>query len=544
MPPQLTYSSRRLTHSYRSPQSHPYDSNPIRYAKSLPPCNTMNEQSIGVVAAVDVQNTTKKNANKRKKWRKNKKNQQAPYQEGWGPESPSASELSIQDVQINSNSNPWQHPQTPFPGQHLGEDSTLGPLPGEYWQSSGIQEFAGPAHTGVFPTAPYPYIPNNMLPAGPALPHFQPPTSYQSWFNSGYTLPPMALPFPFAQPAYQAPYIGHISKRQYTTSPSNYAPTPKKPWVPDWNSKPQRPPVPKSEDNRRLTGFRSQQVQKSILPPPKEAPSFAPGPTRRQDKEIKLPPPKPTLEYLKTAEVPAKLVENPDKRRLLVALDLNGTLLCRKISPNGTKDKLSPMERRNLRPFLNYIFQEHEVIIFSSAMPKTILVLSKAIFPANYRDMILDIFTREDMDIPSNLLYSNVSSFKRLSKVWDRLNKSATMDGSQIVFDQTNTVLLDDTCEKAATEPHNLIEVPEYTIQLHHEETDDALGQVAGYIEELRKWDNVSSYIRASPFNIHGEYVRPNDWVNAPYKSRISMRSVPIKEPTHSPPEQDANNSS
>lgn len=70
-------------------------------------------------------------------------------------------------------------------------------------------------------------------------------------------------------------------------------------------------------------------------------------------------------------------------------------------------------------------------------------------------------------------------------------------------WDQSNTVLMDDTIDKAASEPYNLIRVNEFTKE-NKNDGDDVLGRVLAYIEDL-KWEaDVSAAMRVRPF-MNGE---------------------------------------
>lgn len=244
---------------------------------------------------------------------------------------------------------------------------------------------------------------------------------------------------------------------------------------------------------------------------PADAIGYRDGWTQRDHKmaQIVLPPPIPTEQYLLTARAPTKLVNNPTQRKLLVILDLNGTLLCRTRMLNGCRDKYNPWPRTNLPPFLDYLFREHHVVVYSSAMQGTILNLLKATMPREHRSKIMRVFTREDMDIPRKYFKLKVSTFKRLSMVWDVLAEQ----NNDWEFDQTNTVLMDDSSEKASSEPYNHLLVPEYTVDIHNAGGDEALGNIAGYLDEVRKWENVSSYIRENPFDKDRDYPKPEGWV-------------------------------
>ena len=76
---------------------------------------------------------------------------------------------------------------------------------------------------------------------------------------------------------------------------------------------------------------------------------------------IHLPPPSPTSAYLNDAHAISNLLPSP--QRLLLVLDLNGTLLWRR----RKSQKYTP--RPCLPKFLEYAFTNHSVLIWSSAQP-------------------------------------------------------------------------------------------------------------------------------------------------------------------------------
>jgi hypothetical protein len=71
------------------------------------------------------------------------------------------------------------------------------------------------------------------------------------------------------------------------------------------------------------------------------------------------------------------------------------------------------------------------------------------------------------------------------------------------VWDQTNTVLLDDSLEKADSEPYNLLQVEEFTGNAGSSQ-DDVSGAVLAYIEDLAWERDVSSATRYKPFECAG----------------------------------------
>ncbi|KAJ3472217.1 hypothetical protein NLG97_g11180 [Lecanicillium saksenae] len=71
-------------------------------------------------------------------------------------------------------------------------------------------------------------------------------------------------------------------------------------------------------------------------------------------------------------------------------------------------------------------------------------------------------------------------------------------------WNQTNTVLVDDSSEKARSEPHNLLQIPEYDGMAN--EPPFVLPQVHDYINELAYQTDVSRYIRKNPFKLDAKY--------------------------------------
>lgn len=93
--------------------------------------------------------------------------------------------------------------------------------------------------------------------------------------------------------------------------------------------------------------------------------------------------------------------------------------------------------------------------------------------------------------------------------VWRELQKK---NNGLKGFDQRNTILIDDSKEKASSEPFNHVEIPDFTEEIWRDGKDDALRKVAGYIDVARGYENVSSYIRERPFDVSGQYEDPEGW--------------------------------
>ncbi|KAF3925078.1 hypothetical protein AA313_de0208363 [Arthrobotrys entomopaga] len=544
MHPQLKYASRKSVQDYQSSRIHPYATYSPRYAKFLPSHDPVDEP---IASSNDALNCGQQKGNEmprkhgRKVW--TEAQQDVEDSEGQSNGNPKA-QGSIAESNLAVQA--WLNEIPSFEVGH-GEVSSTSDMPLQPQQDF-ISTFLGP------PNLPHSHF--SAVACSPMMQSwtfFQTPSSYQAWMNSGYGLPSFAP----VQPSHQnGASSGAGSSQQYHTTsippsqsfvnntatlerrknfgrkhnranPRNQNQKRSSSMQHGGSSNPVRPPssnitILNPKDRHRMTVCgenplfvpsapdqetdHAETDRYSINKPRIEIPDFVH--LGSLEKEIKLPLPQPTAEYLDLANEPNKLLPTATGRRLLVILDVNGTLLCRRVLPNGCRDRNNPIKRRYLQSFLHYLFTEHEVAIFSSAMQNTVLRLLKGIIPEADRDKILQIFTREDMGLPKELFRAKVSTFKRLSMIWDSLKTS----DPELQFDQTNTVLVEDTPEKAASEPYNLVKISEYTMETHRLGQDNTLAQVAGYLEVLRKYENVSSYIRKAPFQGNEKYSWPRPY--------------------------------
>ena len=93
------------------------------------------------------------------------------------------------------------------------------------------------------------------------------------------------------------------------------------------------------------------------------------GRVMRRDEKVMLPAPQPSTEYLtQAAGQPTVVIPASPK---LVILDLNGTLLYR---PNR-KQPTKMIGRPFLAQFLEYLFSNFSVMVWSSARPQNVKVL-------------------------------------------------------------------------------------------------------------------------------------------------------------------------
>ncbi|GAB7340657.1 hypothetical protein MBLNU457_7052t1 [Dothideomycetes sp. NU457] len=198
-----------------------------------------------------------------------------------------------------------------------------------------------------------------------------------------------------------------------------------------------------------------------------------------------MPRPQPTDDYLNQAVDDPVQASAP--QRLLIILDLNGTCVHRPRSASpGTS-------RPHLQPFLEHLFEYHDVMVWSSAMPKNVIKMCRNIFTPEQLQKLVAMWTREDLRL-GRLIATRIKGHKQLTWVWEALNP-LKKDKSWL-YDQTNTVLIDDTRLKAAAEPWNLLEVPEWD---GHDQEDDILERAREYIELLRWTRDVSQYLHKHP---------------------------------------------
>ena len=192
---------------------------------------------------------------------------------------------------------------------------------------------------------------------------------------------------------------------------------------------------------------------------------------------------------------------------LLIILDLNGVLIYR--SRNGSKTSFEP--RPDLDVFLSYLFARHHVMVWSSGVSKYVTKICQDLFTAEQFDSLIGIWARDKLRLTPSASAQNVQVYKQLRWVWeDRdLQKKASMGTSLCegavtggVYGQENTVLIDDSLEKAAAEPHNLLQVDEFkgAQDQARKGVDKTLMRVVHYLEKLDRVTNVTAYMKENPF--------------------------------------------
>ena len=237
--------------------------------------------------------------------------------------------------------------------------------------------------------------------------------------------------------------------------------------------------------------------------------SSTPPPTKGKkgkygDEKIMLPAPQPTDLYRDTAAEEPTVIDPAG--HVLVILDLNGTVLFR---PN--KNAKTMIARPYLKPFLQYLFQNFKVMVWSSARPDNVKSLVDQALERDLRSMLVATWARDTFGLSSKYYSQNVQVYKNLRLVWsrDQIQQHHPKYEAGERFGQHNTVLIDDSAMKASAQPYNLLEIPEFEATPEQME-GDVLREVAGYLEILRHQGDISKFINKQPFKADGRW--SYDW--------------------------------
>ncbi|KAG6023394.1 hypothetical protein E4U40_003978 [Claviceps sp. LM458 group G5] len=262
--------------------------------------------------------------------------------------------------------------------------------------------------------------------------------------------------------------------------------------------------IPATTTSSKSPPTRKEVQARNTSPTDKVTPTARPKPRRKpSDSSGGVPCPSPI--YLKQANFPPTTLSSP--RRILVVLDLNGTLLFRP----SRKTPTHFVQRPHAKAFLQYCFETYHVAIWSSAQPKNVQsMVAQLLTPAQRRQCIV-IWARDRLGLSVTDYGERVQVYKRLSGLWSDPEVMAShpnaVEGGR--WDQTNTVLVDDSTEKGRSEPYNILAIPEFAgLQA---EPANVLPQVHDYLNNLCHQSDVSRYMRSTPFELNPGYVLPDE---------------------------------
>jgi hypothetical protein len=209
--------------------------------------------------------------------------------------------------------------------------------------------------------------------------------------------------------------------------------------------------------------------------------------------------PDPTAPYLARASFLPK--RRPEPGPLLVVIDLNGTILYR---PDRRKSH-NFRRRPHADTFIKYCVETFWVVFWSSARPENVRRMVETLVSPELLGNVVAVWGRDRFGLTPEDYNLRTQCYKRLTALWDdpvvRASFPAERPGYEgKCWDQGNTVLIDDSVEKARSEPHNAITIPEFTGDLN--ESLDILPKVHDYLNELCCQEDVSTYVRAYPFKM------------------------------------------
>lgn len=253
----------------------------------------------------------------------------------------------------------------------------------------------------------------------------------------------------------------------------------------------------------------------------------SPGTWLKKGKTSEPQPPTPTDKYLEQASPLPKEI-NPSQR-LLIILDLNGTLVYRKSRrPSGMF-----IRRPGVDGFIQALMNNNDytVMIWSSSQPVTVEGVCRKLFSKEDRKAIIAEWARDKLGLTEAQYYQKTQVYKRLDTVWADESIQATYCGprrsgrmkgisgrenrtlpQKTRWDQSNTILIDDSKLKALGQPYNIIEIPEFSGDV---EESNVFPTVLAMLRILSKYDDVSKVLRqwslAEPSIIMPSYTARED---------------------------------
>lgn len=203
--------------------------------------------------------------------------------------------------------------------------------------------------------------------------------------------------------------------------------------------------------------------------------------------------PEPTQAYIEQASREPQLAS--ETQHILVIIDLNGALIHRPDRKQPTRY----IARNSTDLFLEYLFSRFQCMVWSAARPDNVNNMCSQLFPGSERRRLLAEWGRDRMGLSAADYNKRTQVYKRLETVWNDayIQSRHPLAKYGYKWDQTNTVLIDDSREKGRSHPYNLIQVPEFEGQ---KESEDVLRAVAAYLDDLLVHKDVSAAINHKPF--------------------------------------------
>jgi hypothetical protein len=162
--------------------------------------------------------------------------------------------------------------------------------------------------------------------------------------------------------------------------------------------------------------------------------------------------------------------------------------------------------RPGVTPLLDYLFTNHVVMVYSSAQPANVEAMVEKLIHPKLRSQMAGIWARDKLDLNKNQYKSKIQVYKKLDKVWNAAEiRAKAVKGKP--WNQSNTVLVDDSHLKALAQPHNLVQVTEFennaptgtgpALRKWQNDQQAILKSLEQKLEELKWQVDVSRLIRA-----------------------------------------------
>ena len=271
-------------------------------------------------------------------------------------------------------------------------------------------------------------------------------------------------------------------------------------------------------------------------------------PLRDDPERPVTPPPAPEVSAYYFAQAQAEPEKLKSGRKLLVVLDLNGTLLVR----DGV-DRRRYTKRPGLDDLLTYLFANHAVMVCTSAKAHNAQRMINDLFTNEQRNKIITIRARQMLGLTPKQFNAKVQVYKNLNDIWADPKVKASVSPEEPPWSMANTILLDDSVIKAAGQPHNLIHIPEFVQyeeppvrtanrrKLHRDWTEiqeAIMMSVIDKLEQLKMQSNVACLMRqwqvgdkASP-GIVNETVDKQTIEEMPQKQANDAKDVEARKKT------------
>lgn len=157
-------------------------------------------------------------------------------------------------------------------------------------------------------------------------------------------------------------------------------------------------------------------------------------------------------------------------------------------------------------------------MVWSSAQPDNVRMMVRALFSPSQKAELLALWGRDTLGLTKQQFSAKTQVYKRLERVWEGQYKIPHSEEG-CAWDQTNTMLLDDSKLKAKGQPWNHIEMPEFSGTKDEQEQDRALYALVGYLEEVKWSGNVSAFIREVWFKVGSKWDAVGTMVLNEYKT-------------------------